>query len=84
MSEHSAYKVFADLSKICLISTVNLRSIKYVASDTKTVFIVKNQMVFSVLAEIAFKYKLNLLCTSGQLKSARLKLIGTIQKSLIK
>lgn len=78
MSEHPAYKVFADLSEICLISTVNLHSIKYADSDTKTVFIVENQMVFSALAEIAFKYKLSLLCTSGQLKSAGLKLIDML------
>ncbi len=77
-SEHAAYKIFADNSEICLISEANLIHIKYADSDTKTVYIVENQMVFSTLAEIASKYHLSIICTSGQIKTAGLKLIDML------
>lgn len=77
-SEHAAYKIFADRSEICLISVANLINIKYADSDTKIVYIVENQMVFSALAEIASKYHLSIICTSGQIKTAGLKLIDML------
>ncbi len=77
-SEHPAYKIFADKSEMCLISEANLINIKYADSDTKTVYIVENQMVFSALAEVASECHLSIICTSGQVKTVGLKLIDML------
>ncbi len=77
-SEHPAYKVFADTGEICLVSSANLMSVKHADSDSKTVFAVENQMVFSALTDTAVKCRLSLLCTSGQVKSAGFKLMDML------
>lgn len=79
--QHPAYKIFADTGEICLISAANLINIRYADSDSKTVFIVENQMVFSALSETATKNNSALLCTSGQIKSAGLKLIDMLMEN---
>lgn len=77
-TEHPAFKIFADNSEICLISAAGLLEIKYAKTDSGVVFIVENQMVFSALYSIAAEHGLCLLCTSGQLKIAGIKLIGML------
>lgn len=76
--EHLAFKAFADTSDICLISSSNLSGIEYADSDNKRVYIVENQMVFTALADTAKECRLTLMCTSGQLKTAGLKLIDML------
>jgi uncharacterized protein (TIGR02679 family) len=79
--EHAAFKIFADNGEICLISAANLSGIFYACSDSKKVFVVENQMVFSALSNTAAHCGLGLLCTSGQIKSAGLKLIDMLVRS---
>lgn len=76
--EHPAFKAFADLGDICLISSSNLIGIEYASSDRNRVYIVENQMVFTALADTAKECRLSLICTSGQLKTAALKLIDML------
>ncbi|MGN0639175.1 MAG: TIGR02679 domain-containing protein [Huintestinicola sp.] len=80
-SEHMGYKVFADSGEICLISSANLSGIGYADSDSGRVYVVENQMVFSALSSTAAAHKLSLLCTSGQMKSAGIKLIDMLVRS---
>ncbi len=79
--QHPAYKIFADTGEICLISAANLMNIRYADSDSKTVFIVENQMVFSALSKTAAISNSALLCTSGQIKSSGLRLIDMLMKN---
>ena len=76
--EHPAFNAFADLGDICLISSSNLNGIEYADSDNKRVYIVENQMVFSALVDVAKECRSSLMCTSGQLKTAGLKLIDML------
>lgn len=80
-SEHRGYKVFADSGEICLISLANLSGIGYADSDRGKVYVVENQIVFSALSSTAAQHKLSLLCTSGQMKSAGIKLIDMLVRS---
>lgn len=77
-SEHSAYKVFADIKEIAFISAMNLLNIKYAFSDHKNVFVVENPMVFSALKDTVCEHDLSLLCTFGQIKSSGLKLMDML------
>lgn len=80
-SEHNAYKAFADMKEIALISSANLLNVKYASSDKKTVFVVENPMVFSALKDIVCENNLSLLCTFGQIKSSGLKLMDMLIES---
>ncbi len=77
-SEHSAYKAFADIKEIAMISTANLQNIKYASANNRTVFVVENPMVFSALKDIASERDLSLLCTFGQIKSSGLRLLDML------
>lgn len=80
-SEHKAYKAFADMKEIALISSANLLNVKYASSDKKTVFVVENPMVFSALKNIICENNLSLLCTFGQIKASGLKLMDMLIES---
>ncbi len=80
-TEHPAFKAFADAGEIFLISAANLSEIRFAKADSGTVFIVENQMVFSALAATAAELGLCLLCTSGQLKIAGIKLVGMLAEA---
>lgn len=80
-TEHRGFKYFADSGEICLISAANLSRIEYADSDKKTVYAVENQMVFSELAAAACEHGLSLICTSGQMKYAGIRLIDMLVMS---
>ena len=80
-SEHPAFKFFADSGESCLISLSNLFSIATADTDRKTIYIVENQMVYSALSGTASEHEIGLICTSGQIKLAGMKLIDMLVKS---
>lgn len=80
-NEHPAFKAFADLGESCLISSANLASLSCADTTFKIVFVVENQMVFSALSGTAAEHGAAMLCTSGQIKLAGLKLLKMLAES---
>lgn len=81
MSEHPAFKAFADKGEICLISMANLAGISRADAAGKTVIAVENPMVFSALSGLAAEYGYGLLCTYGQLKLSGIRLLQMLAES---
>lgn len=72
---HPAYDVFCRRQEPCAVTMENLQELTAVQSTGDKVYIVENEMVFSYLLKHLEQKNVTLLCTSGQLRSAAVKLI---------
>lgn len=72
---HPAYDVFCRRQEPCAVTMENLQELTAVQPTGDKVYIVENEMVFSYLLKHLEQKNVTLLCTSGQLRSAAVKLI---------
>lgn len=72
---HPAYDAFCRMQEPCAVTMENLQELTAVQPTGDKVYIVENEMVFSYLLKHLKQKKVTLLCTSGQLRSAAVKLI---------
>ncbi len=72
---HPAYDAFCRRQEPCAVTMENLQELTAVQPTGDKVYIVENEMVFSYLLKHLEQKKVTLLCTSGQLRSAAVKLI---------
>ena len=72
---HPAYDAFCRRQEPCAVTMENLQELTAVQPMGDKVYIVENEMVFSYLLKHLEQKNVTLLCTSGQLRSAAVKLI---------
>lgn len=72
---HPAYDTFCRRQEPCAVTMENLQELTAVQPTGDRVYIVENEMVFSYLLKHLEQRNVTLLCTSGQLRSAAVKLI---------
>lgn len=72
---HPAYDAFCRRQEPCAVTMENLQELTAVQPTGDKVYIVENEMVFSYLLKHLKQKKVTLLCTSGQLRSAAVKLM---------
>ena len=72
---HPAYDAFCRRQEPCAVTMENLQELTAVQPTGDKVYIVENEMVFSYLLKHLEQKNVTLLCTSGQLRSAAVKLI---------
>lgn len=72
---HPAYDVFCSRREPCAVTMENLQELTAVQPTGSKVYIVENEMVFSYLLKSLEQRNVTLLCTSGQLRSAAVKLL---------
>ena len=72
---HPAYDAFCRRREPCAVTMENLQELTAVQPTGDKVYIVENEMVFSYLLKHLEQKNVTLLCTSGQLRSAAVKLI---------
>lgn len=72
---HPAYDAFCRRQEPCAVTMENLQELTAVQPTGDKVYIVENEMVFSYLLKHLEQKKVTLLCTSGQLRSAAVKLM---------
>ena len=72
---HPAYDAFCRRQEPCAVTMENLQELTAVQPTGDKVYLVENEMVFSYLLKHLKQKKVTLLCTSGQLRSAAVKLM---------
>lgn len=78
---HLAYDAFCRRQEPCAVTMENLQELTAVQPTGDKVYIVENEMVFSYLLKHLEQKNVTLLCTSGQLRSAAVKLIPFLLNS---
>lgn len=78
---HPAYDTFCRRQEPCAVTMENLQELTAVQPTGDKVYIVENEMVFSYLLKHLEQRNVTLLCTSGQLRSAAVKLIPFLLNS---
>lgn len=79
--EHPAFKAFRQRNECCTLSLTNLNSISSAASPSGKAYLIENQMLFSQLCDQAKDFHSPLICTSGQLQVAVLRLLDMLVAS---
>lgn len=79
--EHPAYRYFRQSCEICTLTLTNLANLSAASSPSGHVYLVENQMVFSQLCDHAGVFHSPLICTSGQLQVAVLRLLDMLAAS---
>ena len=80
-SWHPAYEAFYENGEPCVVTMENLKDITEAKAIDNQVYVVENEMVFSYLTSSEKKKACTILCTSGQLRSAAVKLLDFLVKS---
>lgn len=80
-SWHPAYEAFYENGEPCVVTMENLKDITEAKAIDNQVYVVENEMVFSYLTSSQKKKACTILCTSGQLRSAAVKLLDFLVKS---
>lgn len=80
-SWHPAYEAFYENGEPCVVTMENLKDITEAKAIENQVYVVENEMVFSYLTSSEKKKACTILCTSGQLRSAAVKLLDFLVKS---
>ncbi len=75
---HPAYEAFCQMKQSCVVTMENLQGITGASAENNRVYIVENEMVFSYLNSQMKDEEVTLLCTSGQPRTAALKLISLL------
>lgn len=79
--EHPAFKEFRQRNECCTLSLTNLNNISSAASPSGKAYLIENQMLFSQLCDKAKDFHSPLICTSGQLQVAVLRLLDMLVAS---
>lgn len=79
--EHPAFKEFRERNECCTLSLTNLNNISSAESPSRKAFLIENQMLFSQLCDQAKDFHSPLICTSGQLQVAVLRLLDMLVAS---
>lgn len=79
--EHPAFKAFRQRKECCTLSLANLNVVSSVASPSEKAYLIENQMLFSQLCDHAENFHSPLICTSGQLQVAVLRLLDMLVAS---
>lgn len=79
--EHPSFREFRLRKECCTLSLTNLISITSAESPTKKAYLIENQMLFSQLCDHAKDFHSPLICTSGQLQVAVLRLLDMLVSS---
>lgn len=77
-NEHPAFRAFRHRYECCTLSLMNLNTISSAASPSGKVYLVENQMLFSQLCDQARNFHSPLICTSGQIQVAVLRLLDML------
>ena len=80
-SWHPAYEAFYENGEPCVVTMENLKDITEAKAIDNQVYVVENEMVFSYLTSSEKQKACTILCTSGQLRSAAVKLLDFLVKS---
>lgn len=78
---HPAYDAFCQMQEPYAVTMENLQELTAVQPEGDRVYIIENEMVFSYLLKHLKNTNITLLCTSGQLRSAAVKLISFLVDS---
>lgn len=78
---HPAYEAFHAGEETFAVTMANLSGITEAYARRDAVYVVENEMVFSYLADQCKSAEASILCTSGQLRSAALEIIGMLLES---
>ncbi|MDO5573787.1 MAG: TIGR02679 domain-containing protein [bacterium] len=78
---HPAVEAFCSMREPLILTALNLREVSSAWVDTKRVYIVENEMVFSYLAGRIGENKTALMCTSGQIRNAAFEVIDLLIKN---
>lgn len=81
LAEHPAFRAFRQRKECCTLSLTNLNSICSAASPSGSAYLVENQMLFSQLCDQKENFHSPLICTSGQLQVAVLRLLDMLAAS---
>lgn len=79
--EHPAFEAFRQRKECCTLSLANLNVVSSVASPSGKAYLIENQMLFSQLCDHARYFQSPLICTSGQLQVAVLRLLDMLAAS---
>lgn len=79
--EHPAFKEFRQRNECSTLSLANLNNISSAASPSGKAYLIENQMLFSQLCDQAKDFHSPLICTSGQLQVAVLRLLDMLVTS---
>ena len=80
-TEHPAFSAFRRRHEICTLSLANLSKLDSAASPSGRAYVVENEMVFSQLCDCADRFHSPVICTSGQLSTAALRLLDLLSVS---
>lgn len=80
-AEHPAFMSFRQRHECCTLSLANLNRLISASSPTGRAYLVENQMLFSQLCDHAARFHSPLICTSGQLQVAVLRLLDMLTAS---
>lgn len=80
-TEHPAFKELRRRNECCTLSLTNLNTISSATSPSGKAFLVENQMLFSQMCDQAGAFHSPLICTSGQLQVAVLRLLDMLAAS---
>lgn len=72
---HPAYEAFYHRKEPYVLTAENLKSITGAKAEHNRVYVVENEMVFLYLVENAKDRDVSILCTSGQLRAAAIRLL---------
>lgn len=75
---HPAYEAFCQMKQPCVVTMENMQKITGASAEHNRAYIVENEMVFSYLISQMEDDAVTLLCTSGQPRTAALKLISLL------
>lgn len=79
--EHPAFREFRQRKECCTLSLTNLNNIVSATSPSGKAYLIENQMLFSQLCDRAEDFRSPLICTSGQLQVAVLRLLDMLASS---
>lgn len=79
--EHSAFEAFRARKECATLSLTNLAQLSGAESPTGRVYLVENQMVFSQLCDRTADFHSPVICTSGQVQVAVLRLLDLLTAS---
>lgn len=79
--EHPAFRAFRLLRESCTLTLTNLAGLSGAESLSGRAYLVENQMLFSQLCDHAANFHSPLICTSGQLQVAVLRLLDLLAAS---
>ena len=78
---HPAYEAFYHRKEPYVLTAENLKSITGAKAEHNRVYVVENEMVFLYLVENARDRDVSIVCTSGQLRAAAIRLLDWLAEN---